>query len=179
MTVRNEVSSAKLAMEFMRRLVVGFRGLYRSLERAKINKLVVHADAGSIRLFSPGIVCTYGNSSESGGTSQLSSLVAIILMARNLSKIVLAAIKTVSVDVINFFTMPPHYKSVKGNQLSFTPWHSGKIGDSILVSWSCFLKSPLKMADHIRVVVVDHCRLALREWDYNHILIIPNLGDIK
>ena len=176
---RDEVSQAKLTMEFMGRLVVGLRGIYRRLEVAQINILPIDSNGGAVWILPVADMGKHNDPPEPGLAVQARSLIHPVLGARDYSQVVLAAIKTISVYVVNILGWESHNQGMKRNRYPSAAALGNMRLRVIISSYFPLVKIPLKAADHIRVVVVDHCRLALREWNYNHVLIVPNSGGMR
>lgn len=170
---RNEVAATVLPEELSGRLVIGYRRLSCRLKISAIKLFSSYLYECSIGLVSPFIIL-HGNSPKPGFTVRASSLVHRVLGLSRFSKIYFTAIKPIPVDVVNIFIGESHYQRMKSNLFS-----------AVTALWDAclrinipgnFLNMPLEAAHHVGVLIVDQCRLALREWDYNHGLVISNFG---
>lgn len=172
MILRDEVSSPKFSKMFMGRRIIGFGSLYRGLKGPKPNTLPIYKYLSAKRFIPyPGI---YRNTPETGRIVGMSSLVHLILSISYQSEIVFSTVKSITIDVIYLFLRATHYQDVKID--TFAPFTTLRNSGRSIYKFPGFFSAPLKTANHIRVVIVDHCRLALSKWDDNHFLIIPNFG---
>ena len=176
--IRDKVSSPKISVELVGRLIVCLRGFYRRLEVPQIDVLPVYSNCGAVRIVSIGYVSKKNNASEPSLAVRARPLIHSVLGMGGLPHVRLPAIKTVAVDVVNIFRGEPHDQGVEGYRNSLSTalgYMSLRIENSLIFT---YLKKPLEAANHVGVLVVNYCRLALGEWDYNHSPNIPNFGGL-
>lgn len=166
---RDEVAPSELPIKFMGRIVVRLGGLYRRLERPQMNCRTVDMDSGQVRLTSL-MVGIRTNAPKTSLVIRMNSLIANVLRVRRLPEIVFLAIKTVSVDVVSFFFRETKDESVKGNPLpSLHPALRDMRHRVESARFFVLLSTPLKAANNVRIFIVDQCRLALSQRNYNHV----------
>ena len=171
---RDKVSPPKFPKEFMGRLIVSLRGFYRRLERTQMNGLPIYMNSRQ-ELFRSPVVCVCANAPESSFTIRMDSLVSDVLGMKDFSEIFFSTIKSVAIDMVNVFNGTPQNKTVETDPRS--PLQSALRDMSHSIESSSELtRAPLEAANHVGVLVVNYCRLALGEWDYNHSLIVTHSG---
>lgn len=123
-----------------------------------------------------------GDTTESRIIIDSHPLVFHILRMRRFTHIFSTTIKAISVNVIDLFIRPQtHQNAVEIDNLFFifnpvvsvcvSAPNSGSGVPSIAIS----CRRPLKVLYEFGISIVNYCCLALRQWDYNHALIVPNL----
>jgi len=173
---RNEVSYPVLPMMLVRRIVVGLRGLYRRLKASYKNVFSVYSNHDAIRFLSP--IPNKNNPPESGCIVFSNSLIHRVLGAGGFSEVVLSAIKTISVSVVYSVFWESHNQRMKVDFPISLPALRNRSRSVLGIARFIFMNTPLKSAHHVGIVVVDHCRLSLTKWNYNHALIIHNFGGL-
>jgi hypothetical protein len=111
----NQVSISKLPMIFKRCLIVCLCRFYGARESSKMNLLSIKENTCGIK--TPCFVEV--NTTKPGRIIRSHSRVHYVLSTSSLSKIVSAAIESVSVAVVNILSFwKPHYQAMKRNMFS-------------------------------------------------------------
>lgn len=169
----NKISSPEFPKEFMGSLIVSLRSSNCGFKVAKEKCLSIYLNL-SHESFCKSRVSSDRNSTETSLTVNASSHIHCVLRNGSRPKVFFSAIKTIAVDMVEIVFGESHNQTMKKDHL---PIASRNSGNGIAIS-PRFCYRPLEMANHIRILVVDKCRLALGEWNNNHSLIIHNSGGI-
>ena len=164
------VSNSMIAMEFNGGHVIGFRGVDCRSKRPQVNALPVSGNLGSEGVFysSPS-----ENAFEPTHVISMGPVINSVLRFRNNAEIFLSAIKSVEVHVIDFKRTfgKSKNKLVKENlRVLLSATRNARLCVSV------YSKAPLEAANKFRIFVVDQCRLALRQSNLNHFVIVAKGG---
>jgi hypothetical protein len=153
-------------MKLEGRNVVCFGGFSGGIECPEVNQFPVGTNPSAV------FPIAEGDSFYSSSAVGVNPSIALVLGFSRFPEIVFLAIKPVAVDVVNFIFGESHHKSVKGYIFAWPSLlrDTGHRIKSVLV----FLDSPLKAAHHVRVVIINQCRLALGKFNLDHSKIVPN-----
>ncbi len=171
----NKVPSPKFTKEFVGRLVVRLRGLYRRFEILAENSFLVYIKSCAIRSVSS--IIKTSDPAKSSLIIRSSPLIHGVLGGIRFSEVVFLAIKTVSINMIYVLRGTTHNQSVKRYELSpiYTTLRNVCLCVENMLSF-IFNNRPSKTTHHVGVLVVDQRHLAILDWNYNHSLIVSNLG---
>lgn len=167
----NGVEASELSMVLDGGGVVRLCGFNGSFESPNVFRSAIVANSGVV---SP---LALGYAFYPSFTVGIDSAVSLVLGVSRPSEIFLAAIESVSVYVVNLIGGQAHNKTVEGDVFA---WPSALRDTSHRIkTMPVFLRSPLEATNNVRILVVDYCRLALREFYMGHSKIVPNLTEME